>query len=651
VDDIVFDVDNKKDEKLHFTKQQQEYINKKDKIKMCIDPNWMPYEKLLDGKHIGMTSEYMPMISEKIQIPIQLVKTKNWTQSIDFIKNRKCDILSLASATPSRLEYMKFTSPYINFPLVIATKNDELFIPNPGKIVPKKKIAVVKDYSIGEILKKIYPKNNIIEVDNIEDGMQKVVEGEVYGFVDALPTIAYNLQHKHIGELKISGKFDIDFNLGVGVRDDDQILFELIQKGVDSISEAKKQKILNNYISVNVESSFDYKLFYEIVAILVVISILLLYRHFKLSNYNKKLKKQQIALNSSNKNFQTLLNSISEGILIFENRICIDSNEIAYKMFGYNNKNEIIGKDLKEFVVPKTYEMVLEKTKNNQNTPYECKGIKKDGKIIDLLAKGTNVTLNSKKVRISVAVDITETKQKEQVLFQQSKMAAMGQMLENIAHQWRQPLSMISSISTGIQLKKEMGVLDETEEKKDLEKINEVVQHLSLTIDDFRNFFKTDKKIKEFSILQTIEKSFLLVEKIYEINSIKMVYQQKDDVLIKSYENEFAQALMNIFSNAKDALEKIKGDRFVFINLKKDDNFFYIDIKDNANGIDEDILKKIFEPYFTTKHQSQGTGIGLYMTKMIIEKHMDGTIEVANSEYEYKNKTYKGANFTIKLPL
>lgn len=664
ISDIVFDVNEKRDENITFTQKQKEYIKNKKEITMCIDPDWMPYEKLSNGKHIGMTSEYIPIISEKIGIPIRLIPTKSWSESIAFAKERKCDILSLVAASPSRLNYLNFTIPYVSYPLVIATRNEELFISNPDNIVSSKKLGVVRDYATGEVLKKIHPDNKIVDVSSVEDGMQKVAKGELYGFVDALPTIAYTLQHKYIGELKISGKFNYNFDLGVGVRNDDNTLLELIQKAVKSIDEKRKQEILNNYIAINVQSGFNYKLFYQIGIVLFVVLLFFLYRHNQLSKHNKELKKQQKKLNKSNKelidtqikledsikDFEILVDSVMESVFIFEKNICIDANSVAHTMYGYNSKEEILGKNLDEFISKEICEEISKIGYINEPVIYESKATKKDGTVIDVILKGTNAVLNSRKVRIFAIVDISETKQKEQLFFQQSKMAAMGQMLENIAHQWRQPLSLISSISTGLELKRDLKISNLEDEERDLKKINETAQHLSETIEDFRNFFKSDKKKVEFSVLKSVEKSLQLVEGVFKNSSISVVFESKEDAIIKSYENEFTQALLNILYNAKDALEKVKDKKYVFIELKREDSFISLSIKDNANGIDEKIIKNIFEPYFTTKHQAQGTGIGLYMTQMIIEKHMKGTIEVKNSTYSYNDDNFRGAQFITKLP-
>ena len=658
-DNLIYEYKKEEDFKLNFTPDQIEYINSKKEITMCIDPDWMPYEKLLkNGKHIGMTSDYIPILSNKIGIPIKLIPTKNWSESIEFAKKRKCDIFSLAMQTESRLEYMKFTKPYISFPTVIATKNDKLFISNPEDIISKEKIGIVKGYAIGEILKRTYPNNKIVDVPSVDVGMDMVQSEEIFGFLGALPTVAYSLQHKYISELKIAGKFNDNLELGIGVRNDEPILFELFEKAISSLDEAKKQEILNKYISVKIQSEFNYKLFYQILFVVVVILLFGLFRHRQILKYNKILEKQrkelqstQKKLRSSIKNIQTLLNATIEALFVFEDRVCIDVNSVGTKMFGYKDKNELIGKHIKEFVSSEYLEKIIKKIKDNDSSQYEIRAIKKNGDTFEVLVKGTNTIINGKNVRIAAVVDITEMKSKDKLLFQQSKMASMGEMLENIAHQWRQPLSLISTASTGLQIQKELGLSSNDDELKGLKKINDTAQYLSQTIEDFRDFFSPDKEIHNFSVLEVIKKNLGLFDAMFKSNGIEIVFDNNDDIFINNYENELAQALVNIFSNSRDAMQKITSEKYIFINLEKEENLVVISIKDNAGGIDEKIISNIFEPYFTTKHQSQGTGIGLYMTHQIIEKHMNGLINVKNSTYSYNNKDYTGAEFKIKLPL
>jgi len=646
--DRIFTYDN-----LDFSEKEKEYIKKKKEIKVCIDPSWMPYEMFSeDGKHIGMTADFLKLISEKTNLEINTVPTKSWSESLEFAKQRKCDILSLAQETPSRLKYMKFTSAYINFPVVIATSTEKLFLPNPEEVIEKEKIGIVKGYSMGEYLKNKYPNNKIVDVKNVKQGLERVQSGELYGFVDSLPTIAYVLQHEFIDSLKITGKFDRKLDLGIAVRNDDEFLYEIIQKAVESVPTSTMQEIFNRYISVKVEESDDYKYLFEILGIFFIIIIIAYFRNRQLKKYNNILSRTQKKLETSLESFEKLLDSVNEGVFVFdENGKCLQSNKIAVELFGFDNKNQLIGKNVKDLVSPKSYDLVLENIKKDQEEAYEIVVQKRNGEEFHVLAKGKDAILDSKKVRISSVLDLSELKQKDKLLSQQSKMAAMGEMIENIAHQWRQPLSLVSSISTGIIVKKELGVSEFDDEKKDLEKINDTAQHLSQTIEDFRNFFKSDKEKKEFSLLKSIEKNLMLIEGILKSNNIQIVLGQKDDCKIKSYENEFTQALLNIFYNARDVLiEKKLEEKLIFINIKSNKENIVVTVLDNGGGIENSIIEKIFDPYFTTKHQSQGTGIGLYMTHQIIEKHMGGKIIVENEKFQYNNIKYKGAKFSIYLP-
>ncbi len=248
--------------------------------------------------------------------------------------------------------------------------------------------------------------------------------------------------------------------------------------------------------------------------------------------------------------------------------------------------------------------------------------------------------------------EVAKNAQKEQLLAQQSKMASMGEMLENIAHQWRQPLSVISTASSGIIMQKKFGLSSEEKEIETLNIITDSAQHLSKTIDDFRDFFKAHKEKKLFSIKEVYKRTLMLLESKFKNREIEVI-ENIEDIKIYGLDSELVQSIMNILNNARDILEtKEKHQRrLIFIDIYKKENNAIIKIKDNGGGIPDDIIEKIFEPYFTTKHQSQGTGIGLYMTEEMIIKHMYGTISVENNEFEFESKSYKGACFTVTLPI
>jgi signal transduction histidine kinase len=229
-------------------------------------------------------------------------------------------------------------------------------------------------------------------------------------------------------------------------------------------------------------------------------------------------------------------------------------------------------------------------------------------------------------------------------------LAAMGEMLGNIAHQWRQPLSVISTAATGIKLQKDLNILNDKDLDYAMSSINNSAQYLSKTIDDFRSFFDPkNNKEKEFSLLEMIEKSLSIVSSQFVSKNIEII-KNIEDIKILSSENELIQVILNILNNAKDALNKIENSKkLIFISIYLKNEEIFIEIKDNAGGVDNDIVEKIFDPYFTTKHQSQGTGIGLYMSQNIIKNILNGHLKVSNDTFIYEGVEYIGAKFTISL--
>lgn len=253
---------------------------------------------------------------------------------------------------------------------------------------------------------------------------------------------------------------------------------------------------------------------------------------------------------------------------------------------------------------------------------------------------------------ISIAFEniclIDKNKQKDLILSHQSRLATMGEMIDNIAHQWRQPLSLITTNASGMKMLKEHYTLEDEAFYNYCDSIIETSDFLSHTIEDFRNYFKTDKIKSYFKLDDVIEKAcFLLSTKVRKHN-IK-IEKKSSELEIFGLQNEFIQVVLNIINNAIDALSESKDEeKLIIIEEKRDEENFSLIIKDNASGIPEDKTDDIFEQYFTTKADNEGTGLGLYIVKHIIEEHMDGSVTVHNETFEYENKTFYGACFVIK---
>ena len=242
-----------------------------------------------------------------------------------------------------------------------------------------------------------------------------------------------------------------------------------------------------------------------------------------------------------------------------------------------------------------------------------------------------------------VKEEIEKNREKEQLLVQKSKFIALGEMISNIAHQWRQPLSELSSIFMFIKFKYSINALDiETMDKKSKE-ADKVLEYMSHTIDDFRNFFMPKKEKEEFYLLKIVEIVMNIISSTLANYNIKIEIDIDEKIKITTYLNEYKQVLLNIINNAKDVLiEKNIENPLIKITAQEDNNQITLYIEDNGGGILVEPKSKIFEPYFTTKEDSNGTGIGLYMSKIIIEKNMKGKLRVKN--------TKNGALFTIHIP-
>ena len=258
----------------------------------------------------------------------------------------------------------------------------------------------------------------------------------------------------------------------------------------------------------------------------------------------------------------------------------------------------------------------------------------------------------NKNLEIKIKEEVEKNKLIQEKLFKSDKLASMGEMISNIAHQWRQPLSIISTVSTGIKLQKELNILTDEELLKNMDLINKNAQYLSETIDDFKNFIKGDRKIQLYNLNDTINQFLHIVDSSIKNSNITIILDLDKSIFILGYPNELIQCFINIFNNSKDAFSEIKQTHpLFFIETKEENGLAIISIKDNGGGIPENIISKIYDPYFTTKHKSQGTGLGLNMTYKLITQSAQGKIDATNVTYEFENSIYKGVEFKITLEI
>ena len=252
----------------------------------------------------------------------------------------------------------------------------------------------------------------------------------------------------------------------------------------------------------------------------------------------------------------------------------------------------------------------------------------------------------NKNLEQRVKEEVESNRIKDKQLNDQARFAQLGELISNIAHQWRQPLNAISSSATGMQVMRDMGLSDEEEENKAIKNIADTTQELSSIINNFRDFVNQKNEKNEVIVQNLLKTTIDVISSSLKNDDLQISTKFTDDD-IEFYINEgsLSQVVLNIIKNSQDALVKVEQEqeKEIIVEMYTDDKNLKIIIKDNANGIEQDILPKIFNPYFTTKHQSQGVGLGLYMVRESMEKHLNGTVDV--------NTSAEGTEFILTLQL
>ena len=515
-----------------FTKEEQILLKDKDTFKICVQSNNYPFEEISNNKVNGIFAIYKTIFENLLNKNFIIVPSKNKQTSEEYLKNKKCDLISFSKNNSSNLVK---TKDYLNLPLVLVTKDEKEFIYNFEQLKNKRISIYNSNLDIKEINKK-YP--NIKIDNNIKKNIDKLLNNQLYGIITNIADATNILKQQSFGQIRISGSFDKNFSLHLQVRKEDQILKDIFNKIIINISKNEQDKLLEEFTSLNYQKVTDYKVIWQVVIVsigLILILILFIYREEK---------------------------------------------------FKY--------------------------------------------KILEL----------NKNLRVKIKNEVAINRKKDEYMFNQSKLASMGEMITNIAHQWRQPLNRIS-LSAQVM---DSLIQDETFKNKEiLEKkvsiIKKSVIYMSNTINDFNDFFHPNKMITLFNLNNTVLKSFDLLKN----NNVKFNLNINEKINLTNYENELIQVIIVLLNNSIDAFNKNNiNDSQINLYVKEFNKKIELSIADNAGGIDSKIIHRIFEPYFSTKFEEQGIGIGLYMAKMLVEESMGGEIFVESFD--------KQTHFMIVLP-
>jgi len=383
----------------------------------------------------------------------------------------------------------------------------------------------------------------------------------------------------------------------------------------------------------------------------------------RLNTLNKELeedieqrKELEVALNQSRRRFRTLFNAGVDLTFVIERQntklLITDVNDIACKRLGISREDisEWDFSQLEKSLSPKRMDTYIETMMDQGYKQYNAKLTPLNAEEIPVEINCRQFEFQDKTYIMFIARDIAEREaQKEEIerhralVIYKNRMAAVGEMVANIAHQWRQPLSSLNLMLSNLDDAYETDTLDQAYFRKQMDKSQDVIQKMSQIIDEFRYFFKPKEHRESFNVVENIQQVKEMLEDRIRIESVDFkVVSDNETELVYGYPNQLAQVFLNLFSNALDAFGSHIDAKWIHVTVSEDKNNVRICVEDSAGGIDSDHLSKLFEPYFTTKAESGGTGIGLYMSRMIIESKFMGTITVDPSK--------SGLIFTIDLP-
>ncbi len=622
-----------------------------------------------DGNYIGLSQDYLHEISKKLGVTFAVATLQSWADVLQAAKDRKVDIVLSIQDVPERHSYLQFTKPYIRIPNVIVVQKSNTNVHSLDDLAGMK-IAVVKGYAVIDFIKKKYPSFTIFTVKNETEGLMKVSFGEYDAMIISLSTVSYMVDTHGITNLRVAGNVGYDWNLCIGVRNDDPALFSIISKALNSISDSKRRAIYQRWISLAPRPFYQEKEFWYILTVLllggllVIIGIIAwnasLHRQVKIKTqqlenelyWHKKTQKQLVL---EKERLLSTIQSIGDAFISTDDSgQIILSNKQADLLF--NNTISLV-KDVKSLI-----SFTESNTEKPVNPIDECIQLKKpvvyhhlhchcNNRTIDVSVTSSPIEIENAIIgAVTIIRDITDMLAMQNELIKLQQFESLGILAAGIAHDFNNILTAImgnAEIASLMLVKNTQGndfleIIDGI--KKSVKSAQSLTGHL-LT------YAKGGKPIKkEGNIIKVVHDT---VDFMTHGSSVKVEFMAHDNIENFDFdEHQISHVFRNIVLNAIQAMNNggvltvtVKNVDLKNVDLKNnvlqlpDGNYVMIQFSDTGKGIPREHISKIFDPYFTTKEK--GTGLGLTTSLSIIRQH-GGTITVSSSD--------KGTVFTVYLP-
>ncbi len=591
------------------TTEEKAWLRAHPVIRFAPDPEFPPTEYFDgNGRFCGITADYLALMEKKLGLHVQVVRLKNWNEVISQARTGRIDLFA-AAETPYRSQFALFTAPFLELPAAIIAREkakSRLTMEN----LKGMKVCVVSGYAVHEYLSRNYPDVTLDVVPDVQTALRKVSFGTSDAFVENLATASYYIEMAGFTNLRMAGESGYSYRMAFASRKDWPILNRILTKGLEQIGADEKKSVYRKWVSMEAGSLFSSKGFRSALiaafsALILLVSGVMVWNRALAKQVSLRTEEQEKELAERMRMEHELREARDE----LEQRVSERTSELTAA-------NKLLQREIS---VRKRAEEQLRQKKE--------------------LLEELNGTLE-KRVRQEVA----ENRQKDIVLIQQNRQAAMGEMLDHIAHQWKQP---VTSLSLIVQDVKETWSNNEMSDESVSEAVGtalSLLEHMSQTIDVFRNFYRPGKERNEFNIRDSIDQALTFIAPALKHQRIRVALDADPDMTAVGFQSEYIQVLLNILTNARDVV-KTRGVDHPVVTIKAfpEGNKAVVTIMDNAGGIPDAIIGNVFDLYFSTRETGCSSGVGLYMSKNIIERNMAGILSVANAGH--------GAQFRIELDM
>lgn len=639
----------------------------------------------------GFAIDLMDAIAVKTGLQVNYLVVNNWQEAEEALKQGKADLCPVIAVNAARKAYLNFTT---------YTETSGVTINIRSKSAAYNSLADLEGHQIGtmrssqayQLIEK-NPKLQVTLYDSYQVALLELLAGRTDAFIGPDNVIKNILKEAGISDqVTIIKPPLIEIKRAIAVRKEKPQLYKLIEKPTsDFVLSPAYQNLYSKWYGSPPSFWTTSKVLWLLGILgLITLSSLAVWRYQLVYGYNKRLS-------ASERQFRGIFEQALQLLWLLElDGRTTEVNQTALKLVGaelrqvqdklfwetswFEHSQALQGqiKQAVEAAAQGTVVKFLVTLNSIEGTThhldFSIKPVRDEmGKICLLIPEGRDITeriiaedaLHEKAVQLEeeigerqkaeeelrlinesleerITLAVTELRKKDDLLIHHSRLAAMGELLTNIAHQWRQPLNNIAAYVQTMQYLHKTDKLSDVEMDNDITAVMDIIKQMSQTINDFRSFFRKDKACQEFVLKEVIDRSINLISSQLTAHSILVVVKGDEDMRAVGYPNEYAQGVVNILYNARDILlENSVANPLIEITISSEAGKSTVCIKDNGGGIPDSILPRIFEPYFTTKGPATSTGIGLYMARTLIERNMGGSLSVQNVE--------GGAEFKIKL--